>query len=137
MPISGTPSLLFKSSLEVYGSKVCHDTKVRELVGGIYFGEHKRDGDKAIDVMEYDKDGIRKPVTFAFEAAKLRRKKVTVVDKANVLETSRLWREVARDIASSYLSGPTSRNIAILSLRYPFRARHCQQVRYGPPPLAF
>mmetsp|Transcript_26618 Transcript_26618/g.61180 ORF Transcript_26618/g.61180 Transcript_26618/m.61180 type:complete len:365 (-) Transcript_26618:53-1147(-) len=75
---------------------------VRELVGGIYFGEHKRDGDKAWDVMDYTADGIRKPVVFAFEAAKLRSKKVTVVDKANVLETSRLWREVAREVAKGY-----------------------------------
>merc|ERR1719277_1667925 len=75
---------------------------VRELVGGIYFGEHKRDGDRAYDVMDYTAEGIRKPVVFAFEAAKSRRKKVTVVDKANVLETSRLWREVARDIAKNH-----------------------------------
>lgn len=75
---------------------------VRELIGGIYFGEHKREGDKAWDVMEYTADGIRKPVKFAFEAAKLRRKKVTVVDKANVLECSRLWREVAKEVAKDY-----------------------------------
>jgi 3-isopropylmalate dehydrogenase len=75
---------------------------IRELVGGIYFGEHKREGDKAWDVMEYTVAQIRKPVVFAFEAARLRRKKVTVVDKANVLETSRLWREVAREVAKGY-----------------------------------
>lgn len=75
---------------------------VRELVGGIYFGEHKREGDRAYDVMDYTVEGIKKPVVFAFEAAKLRRKKVTVVDKANVLETSRLWREVAREVAKGY-----------------------------------
>jgi 3-isopropylmalate dehydrogenase len=75
---------------------------VRELVGGIYFGEHKREGDRAWDVMDYDVEGIRKPVKFAFEAAKLRKKKVTVVDKANVLETSRLWREVAKDVHKDY-----------------------------------
>ncbi|CAE7463328.1 leuB [Symbiodinium necroappetens] len=75
---------------------------IRELVGGIYFGEHKRDGDKAFDVMEYTVEGIRKPMVFAFEAARLRRKKVTVVDKANVLECSRLWREVAREVHKGY-----------------------------------
>eukprot|EP00928_Gymnodinium_smaydae_P031877 TRINITY_DN23254_c0_g3_i1.p2 TRINITY_DN23254_c0_g3~~TRINITY_DN23254_c0_g3_i1.p2 ORF type:complete len:382 (+),score=108.09 TRINITY_DN23254_c0_g3_i1:126-1271(+) len=75
---------------------------VRELVGGIYFGEHKREGDRAYDVMDYTVEGIKKPVIFAFEAAKLRRKKVTVVDKANVLETSRLWREVSREVAKDY-----------------------------------
>lgn len=75
---------------------------IRELVGGIYFGEHRREGDKAFDVMEYDVPGIKKPMIFAFEAAMLRRKKVTVVDKANVLECSRLWREVAREVAKGY-----------------------------------
>merc|ERR1719284_1265406 len=52
--------------------------------------------------MDYTVEGIRKPVEFAFQAAKLRRQKVTVVDKANVLETSRLWREVAREVAKDY-----------------------------------
>merc|ERR1719284_2109325 len=52
--------------------------------------------------MDYTVEGIRKPVEFAFQAAKLRRQKVTVVDKANVLETSRLWREVARELAKGY-----------------------------------
>eukprot|EP00933_Yihiella_yeosuensis_P038116 TRINITY_DN32076_c0_g1_i1.p1 TRINITY_DN32076_c0_g1~~TRINITY_DN32076_c0_g1_i1.p1 ORF type:complete len:381 (+),score=112.50 TRINITY_DN32076_c0_g1_i1:109-1251(+) len=75
---------------------------IRELVGGIYFGEHKREGDKAWDVMEYDVPGVKKPLIFAFQAAQLRRKKVTVVDKANVLECSRLWREVAREVAKDF-----------------------------------
>jgi len=75
---------------------------IRELVAGIYFGEHKREGDKAWDVMEYTVDQIKKPCIFAFEAARLRGKKVTVVDKANVLECSRLWREVAREVAKDY-----------------------------------
>jgi 3-isopropylmalate dehydrogenase len=75
---------------------------IRELVGGIYFGEHKREGDKAWDIMEYDVPRIKKPVIFAFEAARLRSKKVCVVDKANVLETSRLWREVAREVAKDF-----------------------------------
>jgi 3-isopropylmalate dehydrogenase len=75
---------------------------IRELVGGIYFGEHRREGDKAFDVMEYSVEQIRKPVIFAFQAARLRRKKVTVVDKANVLECSRLWREVAREEAKNF-----------------------------------
>lgn len=75
---------------------------IRELVGGIYFGEHRREGDKAFDVMEYTVAGVRTPMIFAFEAARGRRKKVTVVDKANVLECSRLWREVARDVAKDF-----------------------------------
>lgn len=75
---------------------------IRELVGGVYFGEHRTDGDHAVDVMEYTADQIRKPVEFAFEAAMLRGKKVTVVDKANVLDCSRLWRRVAKEVAPNY-----------------------------------
>jgi len=78
---------------------------IRELVGGIYFGKHERvSADHAIDVMEYTREGIEKPVKFAFEAARGRgdKKKVTVVDKANVLATSVLWREVAKEIAKGY-----------------------------------
>jgi len=75
---------------------------VRELVGGIYFGEHKTMGDKAIDVMEYNVDQIQIALKAGFEAAGKRRGKVTVVDKANVLDTSRLWRKVANEMAPSY-----------------------------------
>ncbi|GAB5366048.1 hypothetical protein AAMO2058_001110800 [Amorphochlora amoebiformis] len=75
---------------------------VRELVGGVYFGEHKTEGDKATDIMDYTVEQIKRPMKFAFDAAMLRRKKVTVVDKANVLDTSRLWRKVASEMHSSY-----------------------------------
>jgi len=75
---------------------------VRELVGGIYFGEHKRDGDNAVDVMEYSKEQIKIAVEYGFKAAVKRNNKLTLVDKANVLETSRLWREVAENLHSTY-----------------------------------
>jgi 3-isopropylmalate dehydrogenase len=75
---------------------------VRELVGGIYFGEHKTMGDRAIDVMEYTEDQIRTALKFGFEVAQKRRKHLTVVDKANVLDCSRLWRKVALEMAPSY-----------------------------------
>lgn len=77
---------------------------VRELTGGIYFGEHKRseDGEEAYDVMKYSKAEIRRIAIKAFDAAMLRRKHVTLVDKANVLESSRLWREVVKDVSASY-----------------------------------
>ena len=67
---------------------------IRELLGGIYFGEHKTEGDRAWDVMEYTADQIRRPLRFGFEAAMKRTKTLTVVDKANVLDCSRLWRRV-------------------------------------------
>jgi len=71
---------------------------IRELLGGIYFGEHSTTGDAAKDVCEYNEAQIRLPLQFAFEAAKGRKGKLTVVDKANVLDTSRLWRKVAKEM---------------------------------------
>lgn len=79
---------------------------VRELSGDIYFGEHKRflsEGKRqATDVAEYDEDTIAKIAHAAFDAAKKRKKKVTSVDKANVLATSQLWREVVQEVAKEY-----------------------------------
>lgn len=76
---------------------------LRELTGGIYFGEKKREGDFAYDRMEYHKNEIERIVRNAFEIAKKRKqKKLTSVDKANVLETSRLWREVTIEVHKEY-----------------------------------
>ena len=75
----------------------------RELTSGIYFGEKKREGDYAYDVMSYHKHEITRIVRDAFDLANQRPKKhLTSVDKANVLETSRLWREVVNEIAEEY-----------------------------------
>lgn len=71
---------------------------IRELLGGIYFGEHTTDGDFAKDVCTYTAAQIRRPLEHAFNLAKQRRGKLTVVDKANVLDTSRLWRRVAMEM---------------------------------------
>lgn len=80
---------------EVIGDKDFEILVIRELSQGIYFGEHSRPTpDSAQDVAEYDRATISKIARFAFEAAQKRDKKLTSVDKANVLETSRLWREV-------------------------------------------
>jgi 3-isopropylmalate dehydrogenase len=70
---------------------------VRELTGGIYFGDRGRDGDRAHDTCEYTVAEIERIARTAFGAA---RSRVTSVDKANVLETSRLWREVVRRVHS-------------------------------------
>ena len=79
---------------------------VRELIGGIYFGEHATkvvDGKRcATDVMAYSEDEVRRIMHVAFKAAKTRKSKVTSVDKANVLDTSRLWRSVAEEVAKEY-----------------------------------
>ncbi|MDH3725575.1 MAG: 3-isopropylmalate dehydrogenase [Thermoleophilia bacterium] len=75
---------------------------VRELTGGLYFGESAREGDSAYDTMRYSRDEIRRVALRGFEAARLRRGKLTSVDKANVLESSRLWREVVIATAAEY-----------------------------------
>ncbi|HUV93558.1 MAG TPA: 3-isopropylmalate dehydrogenase [Anaerolineae bacterium] len=77
---------------------------VRELTGGLYFGDRGRsdDGSVAFDTMVYSIPEIERVVRMAFELARKRRHKLTSVDKANVLESSRLWRETANRIAAEY-----------------------------------
>jgi 3-isopropylmalate dehydrogenase len=77
---------------------------LRELTGGIYFGERGRsqDGEAAFDTCTYTRGEVERIVRMAFELAAKRRRKLTVVDKANVLETSRLWRETAQRIAGDF-----------------------------------
>jgi 3-isopropylmalate dehydrogenase len=78
---------------------------VRELTGGLYYGEPRgiaADGSSAHNTMRYSRDEIERIARRAFDAARLRRKRVTSVDKANVLETSRLWRQVVTAVASGY-----------------------------------
>jgi 3-isopropylmalate dehydrogenase len=75
---------------------------VRELTGGIYFGRKERTEDRALDECVYSAAEVERIARVGFEAARRRRGKVTSVDKANVLETSRLWREVVGRVASDY-----------------------------------
>ncbi len=75
---------------------------VRELTGGIYFGDSGRDGDRAHDDCAYTVKEIERIARVAFEAAAERNGRVTSVDKANVLETSRLWRETVTRLAPEY-----------------------------------
>ena len=79
---------------------------VRELIGGVYFGEHKtftQDGEKvAVDTMPYAEHEIERIGRIGFETAMKRRKKLTCVDKANVLDTSRLWRAVMHRLQTEY-----------------------------------
>ena len=76
---------------------------VRELTGGIYFGEPRyKDDNKAYNTMVYTRDEIERIARVAFEEAQKRRKKVTSVDKANVLEVSELWREVVEEVHKRY-----------------------------------
>ena len=80
---------------------------VRELTGGLYFGRPKRQwrtprGRRAVDSMVYSEQEIERIVRVGFELAQVRLKKLVSVDKANVLESSRLWRQVASEVAASY-----------------------------------
>ncbi len=79
---------------------------MRELTGGLYFGERRTVTEngvrKAIDTLTYDENEIRRIAIKAFEIAGKRRKKVTSVDKANVLDSSRLWRAVVEEVAKDY-----------------------------------
>lgn len=76
----------------------------RELTGGIYFGKREVNADftEASDLCSYSRSEIERISVLAFRAAQQRRKKLTLVDKANVLETSRLWRRIVREMAGSY-----------------------------------
>jgi 3-isopropylmalate dehydrogenase len=74
---------------------------VRELTGGIYFGEKKREADRAIDTCVYTVEEVRRVVRRACTFAAARRGKLTSVDKANVLETSRLWRAVTEELVKA------------------------------------
>ena len=79
---------------------------VRELTGGLYFGERHTTEEngvrKAVDTLSYDENEIRRIAVRGFDIARKRRHKVTSVDKANVLDSSRLWRSVVEDVAKDY-----------------------------------
>ncbi len=75
---------------------------IRELTGGIYFGEKKRDADYAHDTMSYTRQEVERIAHVGFKAAMQRSKRLMSVDKANILESSRLWRSVVMEVAKQY-----------------------------------
>ena len=104
-PVKVYPALIGSSPLKPEKLKGVDILVIRELTGGLYFGFPKgrdtKDGrERAVDTLEYYDYEIRRIVELAFRLAKGRRNKVTSVDKANVLETSRLWRQIATGIGS-------------------------------------
>lgn len=103
-PVKCYPELQHLSPLKSEFIKGVDILFLRELTGGIYFGEkgRKRDNNYAYDICSYSRDEISRITKLAFEFSQKRRKKICLVDKANVLETSRLWREVVREIASRH-----------------------------------
>jgi 3-isopropylmalate dehydrogenase len=98
-PVKPSPALLDASPLRRERIEGTDLLVVRELTGGIYFGDSGRDGDRAHDDCAYTVEEVERISAVAFDSAKGRRGKVTSVDKANVLETSRLWRETVDKVA--------------------------------------
>ncbi|MDD3270556.1 MAG: 3-isopropylmalate dehydrogenase [Syntrophomonadaceae bacterium] len=101
------PSLLHASTLKEEVISGVDILVIRELTGGLYFGEKKREktpdgGEKATDILTYSTYEIERIVRFAYQAARKRRSKLCSVDKANVLESSRLWRETVIKLAAEY-----------------------------------
>ena len=107
-PVRPSPALVGASPLREERIAGTDLLVVRELTGGIYFGDSGRDGDSAHDTCEYSVAEIERIARTGFEAARRRgegsgrKGRVTSVDKANVLETSRLWREVVGGLAGEY-----------------------------------
>jgi 3-isopropylmalate dehydrogenase len=106
-PVKVLPMLVNSTSLKPEIIKDVDLMVVRELTGGLYFGQPKKrwqtaKGRQAVDTMAYSEQEIERIVRVGFEIALTRRKKLTSVDKANVLESSRLWRQVAIEVAADY-----------------------------------
>ncbi len=103
-PIKAYPKLMGASPIKKEVLQGTDFIVYRELNGGMYFGEKNtnKEATYASDLCEYNEEEITKISHLAFKAAQSRRKKVTLVDKANVLETSRLWRRVVTKVAKEY-----------------------------------
>jgi 3-isopropylmalate dehydrogenase len=104
-PVKAFPSLIHQSPLRADLAEGADLMCIRELTGGLYFGRpqgRSEDGNTAYDTCVYTREEIERVVRLAYQYARKRRKKLTVVDKANVLATSRLWRQVAQELEKEY-----------------------------------
>ncbi|MCL0059403.1 3-isopropylmalate dehydrogenase, partial [Dehalococcoidia bacterium] len=106
-PVKVFPMLVDSSNLKPDVVRGVDLVFVRELTGGLYFGKPKKRwetprGRRVVDTLAYSEREIERIIRVGFELARTRRKKLTSVDKANVLESSRLWRQIATEIASGY-----------------------------------
>lgn len=101
-PVQTFDCLIHKSPLKDELVRGADFVCIRELTGGMYFGEKKEGDDYAYDTNAYSRHEVERILKVAFEYAQRRRKHLTVVDKANVLASSRLWRKVAQEMASQY-----------------------------------
>ena len=103
-PVVSFPSLIHKSPLRTDLVDGADFMCIRELTGGIYFGDRGRkdDGNTAFDTCIYTREEVERIIKLGYEYAMKRNKKLTIVDKANVLESSRLWREIGQEMAPQY-----------------------------------
>lgn len=101
-PVQTFDCLIHKSPLKDKLVRGADFVCIRELTGGMYFGEKKEGDDYAYDTNAYSRHEVERILKVAFEYAQRRRKHLTVVDKANVLASSRLWRKVAQKMAPQY-----------------------------------
>ena len=101
-PVQTFKCLLHKSPLRAELVENADFVCIRELTGGMYFGEKYQDDDRAYDTNAYTRAEIERILKVGFEYARKRRHHLTVVDKANVLASSRLWRKIAKEMAPQY-----------------------------------
>ncbi|MDD6541496.1 MAG: 3-isopropylmalate dehydrogenase [Prevotella sp.] len=101
-PVQTFKCLLHKSPIKDEIINGADFVVIRELTGGMYFGEKYQDNDKAYDTDFYSRPEIERILKVAFETAQRRNKHLTVVDKANVLASSRLWRQIAKEMEPKY-----------------------------------
>lgn len=101
-PVQTFDCLIHKSPLKDELVRGADFVCIRELTGGMYFGEKKEGDDYAYDTNAYSREEVERILKVAYAYAQRRRKHLTVVDKANVLASSRLWRKVAQEMASKY-----------------------------------
>ena len=125
-PVSTFPSLLHKSPLRADLVDGADFMCIRELTGGMYFGRpqgRSEDGNTAYDTCVYTREEVERILHLSYKYARQRRKKLTVVDKANVIATSRLWRQIAQEIAPQYPDVETEfmfvDNAAMRIIQYP------------------
>lgn len=101
-PVQTFDCLIHKSPLKDELVRGADFVCIRELTGGMYFGEKKEGDDYAYDTNAYSREEVKRILKVAYQYAQRRRKHLTVVDKANVLASSRLWRKVAQEMAPQY-----------------------------------
>jgi 3-isopropylmalate dehydrogenase len=101
-PVATFDCLLHKSPLKEELLRGADFVVIRELTGGMYFGEKYQDNERAYDTNVYTRHEVERILKIAFDMAMTRRRHLTVVDKANVLASSRLWRQIAQEMAPQY-----------------------------------